>query len=109
LGFSDWFKTREQAVPEGVPTPDQTRKLALYKYDTCTYSLRVMRAIERLGLEVEFRDVRLDREHRSALQARTGRTMVPCLIIDDTHLFESVDILAWLEAYAKRVEEQPLR
>jgi glutathione S-transferase len=53
--------------------------------------------------------VRRDRQHRSDLQAHTGRTTVPCLVIDDAHLFESADIVAWLEAYAKGVEGAPLR
>ena len=109
LGFGDWFKTRERAVPDGVPAPDQVRSLALYKYDSCPYCARVMRVIERLGLDVEFRDVLRERQHRSDLQAHTGRTTVPCLVIDDAYLFESADIVAWLEAYAKGVEGAPLR
>jgi glutaredoxin len=48
------------------------------------------------------RDTRLQPEHRQALIARTGRTQVPCLFIDGEPMFESEDIVEWLEAYAAR-------
>lgn len=60
-----------------------------------------MRTVGRLGVDLTCRDVRADIEHRRALQALTGRTQVPCLVVDGVALFESADIVAWLEAYAR--------
>lgn len=91
------------AAPAGIPSPDQKRTLALYKFDACPYCDRVLRALRRLGdLDVELRDTMREPEHRRGLIERTGRTQVPCLIIDDVPFHESADIVAWLEAYAIR-------
>ncbi len=84
----------------GVPAPDQPRTLVLYKFDTCPYCVRVFRAIDALGVAVVREDVRTDPAARRALQQATGRTTVPCLFIDGEPLFESRDIVAWLEVYA---------
>lgn len=92
---------RPATVPSHVPSPDQPRTLALYKYDACPFCRRVLGEIDRLGLEVELRDVLLQPEHRRALANATGRTTVPCLFIDDVPLFESADINVWLASYAE--------
>lgn len=75
-------------------------RLALYKTDTCPYCVRVFLAIRRLGVEVEYRD-RGEHRWRDDLVARTGRTQVPCLLIDETPLFESADIIRFLEKLPK--------
>ena len=84
----------------GVPAPDRPRELVLYKFDTCPYCVRVFRALDALGVAVAMEDVRIDPSARWALQQATGRTTVPCLFVDGEPLFESLDIVAWLEAYA---------
>lgn len=97
-----WFDPPSAAVPDTVPSPDRPRALALYKYDACPYCQRVLRRIDDLGLEVELRDTLRDPSHRTALRERTGRTQVPCLFVDGEPLFESADIVSWLDAYAQR-------
>ncbi len=97
-----WFTRR--SVPEHVPSPEQPRRLALYKYDSCPFCVRVLRRLGQLDLQVELRDTRRDPQHRRYLQEQTGRTQVPCLFIDEQPLFESADIIAWLEAYAAQAE-----
>ena len=97
-----WFGgggSEPRTVAPGVPRPDQVRQLALYETRSCGYCRRVRSAIERLGLQVEGRDLDTD-GHADVLYAATGRTTVPCLFIDGAPLFESLDIIAWLEAYA---------
>lgn len=88
--------------PDGIPSPTGSRKLILYKYDSCPFCLRVRRVLDRTGIEVELRDVRTSDDARRELLEATGRTQVPCLFIDGTPLFESADISRWLEAYAAR-------
>ncbi|TNE84572.1 MAG: glutaredoxin [Deltaproteobacteria bacterium] len=70
--------------------------LALYKYDSCPYCQRVFRAIDEAGVNVEYRDVQMDRDHARALRSTTGRTTVPCLFIDGEPMFESSEIAYWL-------------
>lgn len=80
---------------------------SLYAATYCPFCLRVMRAIEELGLEerVEWRNT-LEPAHREALREATGRSMIPCLRIDNVEtgesewMFESADIVAYLKGVA---------
>ncbi len=77
-------------------------ELSLYHFWSCPFCDLVRRAIERLGLEVELRDIHEDPAHLQALGRATGRTTVPCLRIDGdsdkrTWLHESTDIVKFLE------------
>lgn len=87
-----------------VPAPDRDRALALFEYPSCPYCQRVMRRLGPLGLTdaVKLRDVHADQGAMAELVAATGRTQVPCLVIDGVPLLESADIVDWLEAYAAR-------
>ncbi|RME21085.1 MAG: glutaredoxin [Deltaproteobacteria bacterium] len=107
--FRRLFASRPSGPPEdpqdlarrlGVPAPDRRRKLVLYKFDSCPYCRRVLRTLDELAVEVDLRDTLQDRHHGTALFELTGRTQVPCLVIDGTPLFESSDIVDWLRSYA---------
>ncbi len=77
--------------------------LALYKYDSCPYCRMVFRAIDGLDVNIEYRDTRASAQWRDDHRQRTGRTQVPCLLIDGEPLFESADIQQWLvEHFAAR-------
>lgn len=78
--------------------------LALYAHDGCPYCQRVYRALDALGVEVEMRNTMMDRQHRADLVAATGRGTVPCLFIDGKPMYESQEIVRWLQA---RKAEQP--
>ncbi len=71
--------------------------LELYKFDTCPYCRRVFDVIDRLGLEIPRRDIRTDPEALATLIQVGGKRQVPCLFIDGKPLYESGDIIAWLE------------
>ena len=86
------------APPNGPPAPAPPQSLVLYTSSTCGWCRRVERVIDDLELEVECRD-RGQPGIRAELVAATGRGQVPCLFIDGTPLFESGDIIAWLEGY----------
>jgi glutaredoxin 2 len=102
MGLFDMFSST--SAPTDVPSPDQERSLALYKYDSCPFCMRVMHHVRGLGLEVEMRDIHRDPEARRQLMTYTGHTQVPMLLIDDVPMLESADINRWLSAYAKRGE-----
>jgi glutaredoxin 3 len=89
-----------RAPPSGAPSPGGQHHLALYKFDSCPYCRRVQRTIDSLGLNIERRDILKDPSMQKELVAKTGRRQVPCLFIDGEPLFESEDIIAWLEAHA---------
>lgn len=79
----------------------KAQDLALYYYDGCPWCGRVTRALDRLGVEVEMRNIIEDTEHRDDLLAARGRGTVPVLRITsdgrDEWMPESADIVAYLE------------
>ncbi len=88
-------------IPADAPEPGARHTLALYKYDACPFCQRVLRALDDLDVQVEMRDTRTDPRWRRDLSDRTGRTTVPMLLIDDYPLFESADIVSWLQKHAQ--------
>lgn len=75
-------------------------KLELYKKDTCPYCRRVMSYIEQSGrTDVEYRDILESEESRRRLVEVGGKQQVPCLFIDGDPLYESMDIINWLEGH----------
>lgn len=76
-------------------------KLELYKKDTCPYCRRVMSYIEQSGrADVEYRDILESEESHRRLVEVGGKQQVPCLFIDGDPLYESMDIINWLEGHA---------
>jgi len=89
----------EHFAPSDTATAD---KLALYTTGSCPFCWRVTRAIDRLGLEVEMRDVFAQPARRDELLEARGRASVPVLWIqapDGTVRWmpESEDIIHYLE------------
>ncbi len=75
-------------------------KLELYKFDTCPYCVRVFDAIKRLGrTDIEMHDVMKNEDDFKRLMKIGGKDQVPCLFIDGKPLYESLDIIDWLEKH----------
>jgi glutaredoxin 3 len=70
--------------------------LILYKINACPYCKVVQRAIAKHNVDIELRDTKKVSHWRRDLKRRTGRTQVPCLFIDGQPMFESNDIVSWL-------------
>jgi glutaredoxin len=95
--YADHFLERFAAAKS--PAGD---RLALYHFPGCSYCTVVLRTIERLGLEVELRDIRRDQRHWDDLFAARGRGTVPVLRITgsdgaDRWMPESRDIVEYLD------------
>jgi glutaredoxin len=73
-------------------------ELVLYFKPTCGFSQRVLRARENLHLtdRITLRDLNADPSAAGELQKITGKTQVPCLVIDGVPRLESADIIAYL-------------
>lgn len=77
-------------------------RLSLYYYDACPFCRIVLREIDRLGLEVERRDIWLEPQNRIDLMEARGRATVPVLRIeadgagDAEWMPESADIIEYL-------------
>ena len=55
--------TIERSAEEQARVDEQTRRLALYHYDTCWFCGRVRATIQRLGLTIELRNIHQDPQH----------------------------------------------
>lgn len=71
--------------------------LELYKFDSCPFCQVVFRAIERLKVPVRYRDIYEDPEAAKKLIEVGGIDQVPCLFVDGKPLYESDEIIAFLE------------
>lgn len=103
--FVDWATRPRppQRTPEAQAAVDaETQQLALYQFRLCPFCVKVRRAMRRLGLNIELRDALNDPRHKATLIEQGGQYKVPCLAITENGqtrwLYESSDIIAWLEA-----------
>jgi len=89
----------ERYAPSESPEED---KLALYKYDGCPFCAMVRSTIDRLGIDVELRDIFENPQHRDDLIEARQRATVPVLRItsptgEERWMPESRDIMRFLE------------
>ena len=75
-------------------------ELTLYYFPSCPYCRLVLDCLGRLDLEIPMRDIRSEAGARDDLLEIGGKGQVPCLVIDGKPLYESGDIVRWLEANA---------
>lgn len=72
--------------------------LELFKKDTCPYCRRVMDHIDSTGrTDIQYQDIINSPEAAERLLNEGGIMQVPCLFIDGQPLYESLDIIRWLE------------
>ncbi|HET6345716.1 MAG TPA: glutaredoxin [Myxococcota bacterium] len=72
-------------------------ELALYMFPSCPYCQRVLRRAKELGLALPQRNIRQDHQALQELQRVGGKTTVPCLFINGQPMYESLDIVRYLE------------
>jgi glutaredoxin len=75
-------------------------ELELFKFDSCPFCIRVLLKLKGLknGKEVRLRDTMKEPGAEEELVKRGGDDQVPCLFIDGQPMYESADIIAWLDA-----------
>lgn len=74
--------------------------LELFKFDSCPFCIRVLVKLRGLknGKGVRLRDTAKEPGAEEELVRRGGDDQVPCLFIDGQPMYESADIIAWLDA-----------
>lgn len=74
--------------------------LVLYYRPTCPFCVRVLKRMKDLGIEgaITLKNISDDEEAEATLISVGGKCQVPCLFIDGEPLYESGDIVAWLDA-----------
>lgn len=72
-------------------------KLTLYVGTTCPFCKKVESFMEEKGIDsVEIKNIGEDKEAREYLIEKGGKKQVPCLFIGEKPLYESLDIIKYL-------------
>jgi glutaredoxin len=94
--------TKMRRTPEAQQQVEAAcAQLALYQLPRCPFCIKVRRAMHKLNLPIELRNVQPGSPHRDALQAGGGRIKSPCLRIEENGesrwMYESSDIISYLQ------------
>ncbi len=102
--FADWVtrpKPIERSAEAQTKVQEKLADHSLYQFFACPFCVKTRRAIHRLGVKVELRDINKFSQYRVELEREGGRVKVPCLKIGDgaevRWMYESDDIIAYLE------------
>lgn len=81
-----------------------SHSLVLYYRPTCPFCVRVLKRMKDLGIEdaIVLKNISDDTEAEATLISVGGKRQVPCLFIDGEPLYESGDIVTWLEGHSVR-------
>jgi glutathione S-transferase len=75
-------------------------ELTLYHFPACPFCQMVFDCLDRLNLEIPMRDILTEAGARDDLVEIGGKGQVPCLVIDGQPMYESADIIRWLEDHS---------
>lgn len=102
--FLDWLsrpKSVQRNDEEQTRAQEAVTGHSLYQFFACPFCVKTRRALHKLGVNVEARDINKHPQHRADLQAGGGRVKVPCLRIEENDevrwIYQSNDIIAYLE------------
>ena len=71
--------------------------MILYHFQSCPYCAKVRNTVDEIGMTLELRDTRENDDYREELISLTGKTQVPCLVIDGEPMHESDHIIDYLK------------
>ncbi|MCI5051791.1 MAG: glutaredoxin [Simkaniaceae bacterium] len=72
-------------------------ELKLYMRKTCPFCQKVATYLKEKGRKIEMVDIGEDDTAREELIKNGGKRQVPCLFIDGKPMYESNDIIQWLD------------
>lgn len=102
--FFDWIsrpKPLQRSEEEQARAQSAMQGLSLYQFFACPFCTKTRRAIHKLNVNVEARDINKSPEYRHELEQGGGRVKVPCLRIEEQGnvrwMYESNEIISFLE------------
>ncbi|MDY6968109.1 MAG: glutaredoxin [Spirochaetota bacterium] len=72
-------------------------EITLYHKWQCPYCTKVRDFMKQKGIEITLKDITEDSAIADELISIGGKRQVPCLVIDKKPMYESDDIIAWLD------------
>ncbi len=80
-------------------------KLQLYYFNECPFCRRVLKVINNLNIsKIELCNVHENPKHAEYHFNKTNRNTVPCLYINEVPLFESLDIIDWINQHQSELK-----
>lgn len=76
---------------------EELKIYSLYQFSACPFCIKVRRVMRKLNLPIELRNANKDEALKAELLAKGGSSKVPCLRIGDKWMYESNDIIRFLE------------
>lgn len=102
--FFDWIsrpKGIKRSELEQTEAQASMQGLSLYQFFACPFCTKTRRAIHRLNVNVEPRDINKTPKFRQQLESGGGKVKVPCLRIENEGevrwLYDSNEIINFLE------------
>lgn len=77
-------------------------ELSLYYRPTCPFCIKVLDFIDRKSVTISLIDISQDRDAATTLIEVGRKQQVPCLFIDGKALYESSDIISWIDEHLCR-------
>jgi glutaredoxin 3 len=71
--------------------------LKLYYRPTCPYCAKVMDFMKQNNIITQLKNIEENPQSKEELISDGGKSQVPCLFIDEKPLYESDDIILWLQ------------
>ncbi len=78
--------------------------LVLYYKPECPFCQRVTRFMERNNIEIPMKNIKADAGAQEELLELGGQDQVPMLLIDGKPMYESLDIIHYLEENCKEAK-----
>jgi len=102
--FIDWItrpKKIQRSAQQQAKVDEKTKAIVLYQLYACPFCVKTRRAIRRLNLDMEIRNVQTGSSYRQELEQGGGKIQVPCLRVqnnnEDIWMYESSDIIEYLK------------
>lgn len=80
-------------------------ELTLYHFESCPFCIRVRRFMAENDIQIPLKDTLRHPKYREELIRLGGKKQVPALSIDGDILYESLDIIDWMQANLLSAQE----
>lgn len=97
-----------------TPTPvssmmekPRLQSIGLYYSPRCPYSRKVLSYIREKKLAIPLHNVLTDPEAKEQLKLIGGYAIVPCLVVNQTAIYNSGEIIAWLADHDDQLPKNP--
>lgn len=97
INFVTMPKLGKRSPEKQKEVEEELKSYSLYQFSACPFCIKVRRVMRKLNLPIELRNANVDEKLKAELLAKGGSPKVPCLRIGDSWMYESNDIIKYLE------------